>query len=488
MNLAREYAASLCVLGSCLAFTPHVSAQESPNSSTEDEIGEPAEIFPDYLARRIMLDEFEAAVEALGVEHGVIAGAKAWSSMPISVCFWGGSTAVRKQIVATAAAWEGPRTGVALDFGNRENPRLCDGRTFAQIRVGYSQPGYWSFIGADSIVHAMQSETSLNLSGFDRRSVPDEEFRRVVLHEFGHALGFRHEHQSPEGACAFDWDAVYAYLSGPPNHWSRETVDQNMRAQPYLRGDVATSFDRASIMLYSFRPELYVGGTSNPCYTRLNTALSTKDIALAAHVYGGTPAMIAQADPASPASSAQVPAVPGGQPVAMAEDLEAEQIAQAVVAAPKAPESVEIIRAALRDSSSRIPAEERALIEARLGLLEADQDTQARIIGAVRPQYVDVDLFACASNEATSALFRDMVAAVSAQAYLGRLRERTETFPSRPAVPSGISVVVDAGHDESEEGQRLVDALETVFPGEVQLVPNEGGVSSWYISIVACKP
>jgi hypothetical protein len=76
-----------------------------------------------------------------------------------------------------------------------------------------------------------------------------------VLHEFGHALGFDHEHQIPLSACQTDfrWDndpgyvetrdadgefvpddrgrnpGLYTAFEGPPNNWSKETDDFNLK-------------------------------------------------------------------------------------------------------------------------------------------------------------------------------------------------------------------------------------------------------------------
>lgn len=42
---------------------------------------------------------------------------------------------------------------------------------------------------------------------------PDQEYSRVVLHEFGHALGAIHEHQHPEAAIPWDKPKVYEYYA-----------------------------------------------------------------------------------------------------------------------------------------------------------------------------------------------------------------------------------------------------------------------------------
>ena len=50
------------------------------------------------------------------------------------------------------------------------------------------------------------NEASMNFERFNQQ-LPDD-FRGVILHEFGHALGFEHEHQHPTQGCdaEFRWD------------------------------------------------------------------------------------------------------------------------------------------------------------------------------------------------------------------------------------------------------------------------------------------
>jgi hypothetical protein len=249
----------------------------------EAQAQEVVELMPAYLVRRIEQDQFTTATQGLLkkglVSQGVLAGAKQWTAgQPIQVCFFGGTVGLRNQIATLASTWTLAGAPIKLDFGDINNPRLC-GSGFAHIRVGFDQPGYWSFVGQDSIVYAAQTEQSLNFARFNLVPPAPAEFRRVVLHEFGHALGFQHEHQHPTNICEteFNWPAVYKYLAGSPNYWDEETIKHNMRAVPYHAGDVTIDFDRKSIMLYSFPSSFYLQGKKSACYSDWNDDLSDGD-------------------------------------------------------------------------------------------------------------------------------------------------------------------------------------------------------------------
>ena len=241
------------------------------------------EALPPELAERVR--RRDASFRRLGlsnVHRGVYARLGLWppSDRVVRVCFMDGSQELRRQIATYANEWTLAQTSLKLDFGDGEELRECDpdDGEISHIRIGYDEAGYWSLVGQDSIQLASQFVSSMNLQDFDTAPPDPEEFRRVVLHEFGHALGFHHEHQNPVSGCEdeFDWDHIYSYLAGPPNNWPKEQVDFNMRRLDQS-GLVADRFDRDSIMLYTFPPDYFKSGEQSPCFAPYTTALSPGD-------------------------------------------------------------------------------------------------------------------------------------------------------------------------------------------------------------------
>jgi hypothetical protein len=202
------------------------------------------------------------------------------------VSFNGGDAELHGRIAKVAGRWS-EHCGLDFDFGHDEATgayRQWSVGDRSHIRVGFSQNGYWSLVGTDSTDWDLiePGEISLNLSGFDGNLPGDWE--GTVLHEFGHAMGFHHEHQSPVADCDFDWDKLYDYLAGPPNYWPKWKVDHNLKQMP-ARGLTYSAHDADSIMHYSFPAWMFVQGANSPCHTPRHSALSAADKTMAERAY-----------------------------------------------------------------------------------------------------------------------------------------------------------------------------------------------------------
>ena len=81
----------------------------------------------------------------------------------------------------------------------------------AEIRISFAQPGSWSYIGTDALSIA-KNEPTMNF-GWLKKTTVNDEYSRVVTHEFGHALACIHEHQNPVADIPWDKPKVYQVLS-----------------------------------------------------------------------------------------------------------------------------------------------------------------------------------------------------------------------------------------------------------------------------------
>ena len=166
----------------------------------------------------------------------------------LRIRFLDGDSVVQQKIANIAPEWE-QFTNLKLDF-------VRDGA--AEIRISFRDVGFsWSTVGTDAVSRP-RTLPSMNY-GWLKANTPAREYRRVVLHEFGHALGMIHEHQNPEAVGRIPWDKpkVYAYYAR--QGWSQQDVDENI-FDVYDRDDTNfTSFDSSSIMQYAVPDDLTVG-------------------------------------------------------------------------------------------------------------------------------------------------------------------------------------------------------------------------------------
>ena len=140
-----------------------------------------------------------------------------------------------------------------------------------------------SYVGTDAL-SIDEDEETMNLS-FDESS-GDLRIRQVILHEFGHALGLKHEHQHPENGINWDKEAVYEHFDTLPENqrWSRDKVDQNIFDILDRDQTNFSRYDSESIMHYSFPSNWTIDGFSAPW----NSDLSDRDICFIGELYPNT--------------------------------------------------------------------------------------------------------------------------------------------------------------------------------------------------------
>jgi hypothetical protein len=192
----------------------------------------------------------------------------------LSISFLDGDRAMHAKVEMFAQEW----TQVAnINFAFGSNPN-------AEIRIAFSQPGSWSLIGKDALDPRTPKHHPTMNFGWLTPGLPNDQVRRVVLHEFGHALGLVHEHQNPATHIPWNKEAVYRFYQGAPNFWSKEQVDINIFQVYDQTLTLHTEFDPRSIMLYPVPAELTTGGFS----VGWNNDLSDTDKAFIAQQYPPT--------------------------------------------------------------------------------------------------------------------------------------------------------------------------------------------------------
>jgi hypothetical protein len=218
-----------------------------------------------------------SGLDASGVIHpqrAAMVMLKKWENgRTLSCRFLDGSAKQKSRVEAKAHIWE-KYANIKIKFVTSAS---------VDIRISFKfDSGSWSAVGNDCLVEKYfpKYQPTMNY-GWLEDNTDDQEYERVVVHEFGHALGLVHEHQSPKAKLKWNKTEVYRVFSGPPNFWSKADIDSNILEKYSPKGIKDTPFDNESIMLYQFDGKLFTDGKGTPN----NTRLSDRDKAFITQMY-----------------------------------------------------------------------------------------------------------------------------------------------------------------------------------------------------------
>jgi hypothetical protein len=183
-------------------------------------------------------------------EHLAVMVSKYWKAggVKLTVGFMEPTPAdVQSRILAHANAWS--------EFGNIS---FVLSQIDPQVRITREASGYWSYLGLD-ILSIPKNQPTMCFQGFSA-STPESEYKRVVRHEFGHTLGFPHEHLRAEIIQRLDKAKTIAYFQRTQG-WSAQVTTQQVLTPLNEASLIATDHaDTTSIMTYALPGSITVDG------------------------------------------------------------------------------------------------------------------------------------------------------------------------------------------------------------------------------------
>lgn len=206
--------------------------------------------------------------------RGVVSTSLLWrSSQVLRVRFLEGSDHKKNNVINWAGEWS-KYANLFFNFGSNDED--------AEIQVKFQPLGNWSMVGTNSLRYK-DNGCTMNIQDL---------LKGTVLHEFGHAIGMQHEHQSPDRSISWNKEVVYRELNGPPNYWNSAEVDNNLFNALDKNQTQFSQLDPKSVMMYPI-PGRW---TNDGFYTEDNNELSDTDKAFMGAIYPGATVLFSSAD------------------------------------------------------------------------------------------------------------------------------------------------------------------------------------------------
>jgi hypothetical protein len=283
------------------------SAQDAASPDAVLAAGDDADFFPeiapdpvpeeaDNLSRMIFALRTDLTAKAAPLSastFGIILrrGAGWPANIPIKVCFRDGTPALQREVATVANDWNFKGTPLKLDFGNLAAPRQCPVSSL-DISVSLTSGVSQSPIGP-------KSQNGVMLLGVANIDPTTVKFRRIVLHEFGHALGLLHEMRHTEQNCWSEFDLpklkAFYLTEYKISDEARIKADIGRLDAAVMNASLFTpGYDRTSVMMYMFPAGVFRKKDGSPCFARTADHLSSRDEDTVRLAYSGPVVAAAQ--------------------------------------------------------------------------------------------------------------------------------------------------------------------------------------------------